>query len=97
MICQRLSIFWISCVAAALLAVLLLGWGGVCLVLSLWGAVLNIYKDRAGFLLWIIANLGWIAWAVAHGAWSQVPMWLAFTGTAWWGWRKWSSDERRRP
>lgn len=63
--------------------------------LSIAGGVLNVLKNRWGFVLWIAANLAWIVVDVVYGLWAQIPVWVVFTAISVWGFVKWSGDSGR--
>ncbi len=59
-------------------------------VLSISGAILNAKKNRWGFILWIIGNVGWIIADIIYGMYEQIVVWLFLTATSIYGFREWS-------
>lgn len=50
--------------------------------LSIVGAILNAMLMWQGFVLWIIANIGWIWYNVQTKMYEQIPIWVVFTITS---------------
>jgi hypothetical protein len=60
--------------------------------LSILGSIFNIYKSPWGFVIWSIANVGWIAligYKEDKPLYGQIPLWIVFTGINIWGWILW--------
>ena len=57
--------------------------------ISIAGAVLNVKKKRISFLLYTVANIGWICINIYHGIYAQATLFLVFTGLSIWGWLEW--------
>jgi len=57
--------------------------------LSLIGVVLNVRRMRAGFGVWIIANIGWVAMDYQAGLTSQAVLFIVYTALAVWGLWEW--------
>ncbi len=47
--------------------------------LSIGGAILNARKNVYGFYLWIVSNIGWVAWDVMTESWGQIPFFAVCT------------------
>jgi len=60
--------------------------------MSILGAILNTKMNRNGFLLWIVANIGWIIINVKIGLYAQIPMWVVMTVIAVYGYNSWSKE-----
>ena len=58
--------------------------------LTILGAIMNTFKNRWGFIVWIIANLGWIVFNIITETYSQIPVWLAMTVISMYGFISWS-------
>ena len=63
-------------------------------ILSIVGAVMNVYKIRIGFLLWIASNIGWTFWDIHIGAYGQIPIWITFTIISAFGYIYWGKDKK---
>jgi len=59
---------------------------------SLAGVVLNIYKHRACFALWLASNSAWAVVDFAHGLPAQGTLQVVYAGLSVWGWRKWRAS-----
>ncbi len=57
--------------------------------LSIIGVILNIRRDRRGFLFWIVTNLGWAAVDLMHGLYAQAALFIVYFFLALWGWIRW--------
>jgi len=66
-------------------------------VLSITGAILNARKNKWGFMVWMVSNVGWIYTNVYYGLWAQIPVWIAFSVTSIYGWILWSREENDHP
>lgn len=58
--------------------------------LSLLGNVFVIKKNVAGQWLWALSNLGWIAFDLYIGAYSQAFLFFVYFGMCVWGIVEWS-------
>lgn len=63
-------------------------------VISIVGAILNARKNKWGFIVWICGNFGWIAADIIYEMYAQIPVWVVFTLTATYGFRRWSREEK---
>lgn len=61
-------------------------------LMSATGVVLNIRKDKRCFLVWIVANAGWIAVDIYKGILAQAALFVIYTGLSVWGWFEWSKN-----
>ena len=61
-------------------------------VLSVFGGVLVAYKQRTGFMVWIISNVILITFSILTNLWGLMLMYLFFLGTAILGWVKWKEE-----
>ena len=43
------------------------------------GAILNAFHNKWGFIIWIVVNMGWIAFNLHTNTVSQIPVWVALT------------------
>ena len=57
--------------------------------LSIIGVILNIKKDRRGFLLWMITNAGWAVVDFSHGLYAQGVLFVVYFALSFWGWIRW--------
>lgn len=56
---------------------------GICMsALTIGGSILNAMQDEIGFVLWIIANIGWICYNAKTDTYEQIPIWVALTITS---------------
>lgn len=58
--------------------------------LSLLGNIFVIKKNVAGQWLWALSNLGWIAFDLYIGAYSQAFLFVVYFGMCVWGILEWS-------
>jgi len=54
------------------------------------GVVLNIYKNRWGFFLWMISNTLWAILDFRKGMPEQAVLFIVYFFAALWGWICWS-------
>lgn len=64
----------------------------VLVVLSLTGNIFVIKKNVLGQWLWACSNLGWIAFDLYLGAYSQAFLFAVYFGMCVWGIIAWSRD-----
>jgi len=57
--------------------------------LSLIGLVLNVFKRRSCFLVWLASNVLLAAWAADRAAWGMVATQVAFAVISAWGFVTW--------
>ena len=57
--------------------------------LSVIGVVLNIKKDRRGFVFWIATNGCWAVIDFRHGLYAQAVLFVIYFILALWGWIRW--------
>ncbi len=57
--------------------------------LSVVGVVLNVRKDRRGFIFWMVSNAGWIVIDWMHGIYAQSVLFMIYFFLALWGWFRW--------
>ena len=60
--------------------------------MSLGGVILNIYKIRHGFLLWMITNVCWAVIDFRHGVPEQSVLFVVYFFLSVWGWIYWSKE-----
>ncbi|WP_372966731.1 nicotinamide mononucleotide transporter [Marinobacter sp.] len=56
---------------------------------ALIGTVLNVRKNRRGFVFWAISNLGLAVVNLGLGQWAQSVLFAVYLGLAVWGWLAW--------
>jgi len=62
--------------------------------LTIFGAILNSMRNKWGFIVWIIANIGWIIFNALTETYSQIPVWLAMTVISIFGFINWKNHEQ---
>ena len=62
-------------------------------ILSLYGNVLNVKKNKFGFIVWIGANLAWLAYDIWSGLYSRVALDIVQTAFCVWGIIEWKDKE----
>ena len=72
---------------------MMLGW--ILSGLSITGAILNARMIRAGFVFWIIANIGWIVFGIKEEIYSQIPIWIVFTVISIYGFVFWEKPQSK--
>ena len=60
--------------------------------LSIVGTILNIYKNRWGFFIWMITNLTWAVIDFKVGLVEETVLFLFFFLTSLWGFMFWSKQ-----
>ena len=60
--------------------------------LTAWGAVLNVKKNRNGFLIWMVTNATWAVIDFFKGIPQQTAVFGLFFGLAFWGYFSWSHE-----
>ena len=63
--------------------------------LTIGGAILNIKKNRWGFVVWTFGSVGWIVTAFTIGLYAQIPVWsfLIFLNII--GFAEWSKGTKK--
>jgi len=67
----------------------------ILVALSLAGNVFVIKKNVLGQWLWAIANVGWIAFDLYMGAYSQAFLFVVYFGMCVWGIIAWTRDQNQ--
>jgi len=62
-------------------------------IISIIGVILNIYKNRYGFVLWMIANAFWCVIDFKQGIPAQSVLFVVYFFLALWGWITWSGKQ----
>lgn len=57
--------------------------------LSILGVILNIRKDRRGFMLWMLTNAAWAFVDFRHGLYAQGTLFALYFVLSFWGWIRW--------
>ena len=65
-------------------------------ILSVTGVVLNIKKNRLCFVVWLVANAGWIVVNLRHGIYAQAGLFVVYSVLSAWGWVVWGRQARNR-
>lgn len=63
--------------------------------MSVAGAILNIRRNRLGFILWSITNASWTIYDFAIGAYAQSALFAVYFGLAIWGICAWKREASR--
>lgn len=58
--------------------------------LSIVGVVLNNFRNRLCFPIWLVTNTIWAVYDWRIGAWEQSIIFVVYFFLAIWGWRNWS-------
>lgn len=66
----------------------------ILVILSLAGNVFVIKKNVLGQWLWAISNLGWIAFDISLGAYSQAVLFVVYLGMCIWGIIAWTKEKQ---
>lgn len=64
----------------------------ILVALSLAGNILVVKKNVIGQWLWAVANIGWVAFDIQVGAYSQAFLFAAYFGLCIWGIIAWTKD-----
>jgi len=64
--------------------------------LSIVGVVLNIRKDRRGFVIWMFTNISWAVIDFRHGLYAQTVLFIVYFFLALWGWITWMKQDVKR-
>jgi hypothetical protein len=70
----------------------ILGW--LLASMSVFGGVLNIFKIKWCFVVWFIANTGWIYYNVITETYPQIIIWVVYNTVSVIGFIKWNRDEK---
>lgn len=65
-------------------------------VLSIVGVILNIYKNKLCFYIWLVANVAWVIVDFYKGIYGQGVYFIVCVLTCIWGIKKWSKDDNNR-
>lgn len=68
-------------------------WAWIWTILSISGAILNAKLNKNGFILYIIANIGWIITDIEYKLYAQIPVWVIFIVIGVYGYIDWSKKE----
>lgn len=69
----------------------MIGWAGTILMFG--GSVVNIYKHKSCWPLWIIGGLAIIYQSLVIGSWNLVVLQALYQPLNIWGWWQWKNDE----
>ncbi|MDH5525448.1 MAG: nicotinamide mononucleotide transporter family protein [Desulfobulbaceae bacterium] len=58
------------------------------------GALLNVRRLRACFVVWIVTNIGWMILHAVRGNWADVVMFAVYFAAAVWGFYSWGGRRR---
>lgn len=61
-------------------------------IVAMLGTVLNVKRDRRGFILWIVSNLALAVINARGGEWAQATLWIVYVVMAVWGWVSWGKS-----
>lgn len=62
-------------------------------IISIIGVILNIYKRRECFAVWIITNGSWAIYDFSIGAWEQGILFTVYFTLAIWGLLAWKKNK----
>lgn len=62
--------------------------------LSITGNLFICFKKRQGFLLWIVANILWISFALTNKHWGMMILFTVYTAMSLFGWWNWGKEEK---
>jgi nicotinamide riboside transporter PnuC len=62
--------------------------------LSLTGVILNVYKNKWGFVFWLFANIGWVYINLKHEIYSQAILFAIYFILAAVGLYQWSKESK---
>lgn len=68
----------------------------ILVALSLTGNVFVIKKNVLGQWLWAISNVGWIAFDISIGAYSQAFLFTVYLGLCIWGIISWTKESKEK-
>jgi nicotinamide riboside transporter PnuC len=71
--------------------------GSIATVIAVAGVILNNYRRREGFLLFLVSNTLALTVHAAVGVWSMVARDAIFFVLAIHGWMKWTRQDAERP
>lgn len=66
------------------------------MLISLYGAYLNILRNRWGFLLWMVSNSFWMFWNFYIGEYAQSVLFGCFFYLAVKGFTSWKSEQSQK-
>jgi nicotinamide riboside transporter PnuC len=61
--------------------------------LSMVGTFLNAKRKRSGFLVWMVANVGLVAYNISIEQWALALMFAAYFALAIYGWIEWGKRD----
>ena len=75
-----------------MIALTIIEWSAtlVCIVASV---LLALKYAKTAFILWIVADLLWLVFAIYNGIWSQAALWSIYLTTGFWtiiNWKKYN-------
>lgn len=68
----------------------------ILVVLSLAGNVFVIKKNVIGQWLWAVSNIGWVAFDISIGAYSQATLFGVYLGLCIWGIIAWTKEKNAK-
>ena len=65
-------------------------------ILSIVGSWYNIQKNSLCFVIWSLANIGWIISFFFKGMYPQATLFIVYLLFSLYGWEKWSNNNRKK-
>lgn len=64
----------------------------ILVILAITGTLLNVKKNRWGFVFWIVSNVGLVVYFIHYDIWAQAVLFGVYAMIALWGFVKWSYE-----
>lgn len=61
--------------------------------LGIAGGILNVLKNKWGFLIWFVGNILWVVYGLMTKQYYFVMQYAVFTSISIWGFKRWLSEE----
>ncbi len=62
-------------------------------LLGISGAILNVLKNKWGFVFWVIGNILWVVYGFMTKQYFFMIQYIVFASVAIWGFKRWYNDE----
>ena len=65
-------------------------------VIGITGAILNVKKNKFGFILWIIGNTLWTIYGFTTKQYFFMIQYIVFASISFWGFMEWNKEEKNK-
>jgi len=62
-------------------------------VIGIIGGILNVYKNKWGFAIWVVGNILWMYYGIITKQYFFMAQYIVFASISIWGFKKWLSED----